>query len=142
MLKHLLHLLAIFLLVASASAHASESIEYKLATIDAGRSIPTDHITVARFRSLLHQLSATYTENAQQIADMTVKAKQILKKDGINESLISIMEGMNQILPQRIENQRYAEYVSAYVALRSQGQSHTEAVRGLQAMLRSILTRK
>jgi hypothetical protein len=120
------------------TTHARESLEYQLATINAGGYVSRNHITVARFRSLLSQLSSTYIEKEQQIADMSVKAQQLLRKDGVAESLLNIMEGMNQIFTRKIENQKYAEYIAAYITLRSKGQSHTEAVRGLQGLLRGL----
>lgn len=140
MLRHsiLSALFIVVLLAALNTAHASESHEYQLATINASGYVSKDHITVARFRSLLDQLSSTYVENKQQIADMSVKAQQLLKKDGVEESLLKIMEGLNQLFASRIENQKYAEYAAAYVTLRSKGQSHSEAIRGLQAILRGL----
>ena len=120
------------------TVHTDESLEYKLATINAGSYVSTDHITVARFRSLLSQLSTTYVENKQQIADMTVKAQQLLLNNGVNESLLNMMEGMNHLFQMRVENQKFAEYIAAYVALRSEGQSHSETVLGLKAILRSL----
>lgn len=120
------------------TTHAGESLEYKLATINARGYVSRDHITVARFRSLLGQLSSAYVENKEQIADMSVTAQEMLRKDGIEESLLNIMEGLNQLFATRIENQKYAEYAAAYVTLRSKGQSHSQAIRGLQAILRSL----
>ena len=73
------------------TAHAGDSLEYQLATINAAGYVSRDDITVARFRSLLDQLSTTYIENKQQIADMSVKAQQLLKKEGVKESLLNIM---------------------------------------------------
>ena len=131
-------LLTLSLLMAFTTVHASDSLEYKLATINAGAYVSKDDITVARFRSLLNQLSATFIENKQQIADMSVTAQNLLKKEGVQESLMNIMEGMNQLFPRKIENQKYAEYAAAYVTLRSKGQSHSEAIRGLQAILRGL----
>jgi hypothetical protein len=117
---------------------AGESIEYQLACINAGRRIAQDDITVARFRSLLGQLSDTFVENKQQIADMSIKGLQMLKQDGISESLLNIMEGMNQLFSTRVENQKYAEYIAAYLTLRDKGQSHRQAIAGLQGILRSM----
>ena len=131
-------LMAFALLCVLTTAQASESLEYKLATINAGGYVSKDHITVARFRSLLNQLSATFLENKKQIADMSVTAQNLLRKEGVDESLLNIMEGMNQLFSRKIENQKYAEYAAAYVTLRGKGQSHMEALRGLQAILRSL----
>lgn len=115
-----------------------ESLEYKLAVINAGGYVPKDHITVARFRSLLRQLSETYVENRQQVADMTVMAQKMLRKEGIEENLLNIIEGLNQLFSKPVENQKYAEYAAAYVTLREKGQSHSEAIRGLKAILESL----
>ncbi len=131
-------LLILLLLSTLTTAFASESLEYQLATINASGYVSKDHITVARFRSLLNQLSVTFVEDKQQIADMSVSAQNLLKKEGIQESLINIMEGMNQLFSIKIENQKYAEYTAAYVTLRGQGQSHAVAIDGLQEFFRAF----
>ncbi len=136
--RSLLYVLMFLLLSALNAVQASELLEYKLATINAGGYVSKEHVTVARFRSLLNQLSVIFVEDKQQIADMSVTAQNLLKKEGVEESLINIMEGMNQLFSKKIENQKYAEYAAAYVTLRGKGQSHTEAIRGLQAILRSL----
>lgn len=118
--------------------NASDSLEYKLATINAKGYVSPDHLTVARFSRLLSQLSSTYVEDKQQIADMSVKAQQLLRDNGVEEDLLKIMEGLNQLFSRKIENQKYAEYASAYVTLRDKGQSHTEAINGLRALLQGI----
>ena len=68
---------------------------------------------------------------------MTVKAQELMKEEGVVESLLSIMEGINQIFPAKVENQEYKQYVAAYITLRSQGQSHDQAVSGLRALIGS-----
>lgn len=130
--------LAFVLLGTLNTAQAKEPIEYQLATLNAQGYVSRDHITVARFRSLLSQLSSTYIEGQQQIADLSVKAQQLMKNDGVDESLLNIMEGLNQLFSTKIENQKYAEYAAAYVTLRSKGQSHSQAIGGLKALLRRM----
>lgn len=136
--KFLFSFLLPFLLVSVNPAYANDTLEYQLATINSGSYVPKDHVTVARFRSLLEQLSETFVENRQQIADMSVTARQLLKKNGIEESLINIMEGLNTIFSIRVDNQKYSEYAAAYVTLRDKGQSHSEAVRGLTEIVRAL----
>lgn len=135
--------LVLGLATASSSAGALDaagvSLAYKLATIDSpAGSVSEDDITVARFRSLLRQLADTFVEDEQQIADMTVKARQMLRADGINERLLTMMEGMNQVFTKRVENQQYAEYITVYITLRKKGQSHDDAISGLQGILRAV----
>jgi len=127
------------LLVISIQTHAEgETIEYKLACIDAGRRVDQDDIKVARFRSILRQLSETFVEDRQQIADMSVKGQQMLKQEGISETLLNIMEGMNQLFSTTVANQKYAEYITAYLTLREKGQPHEQAIKGIQGILRSM----
>jgi hypothetical protein len=139
-MKKLTSFLSIFLviLIFSNYVFADDPIEYKLAVIDAGGYVPKDHISVARFRSLLNQLSETYIENSQEIADMSVTAQNLLRKDGINESIRNIMEGLNRLFSVPVENQKYAEYAASYVTLRKKGYSHSEAINGLKAILESM----
>jgi len=122
----------------TSSAKAEESIEYKLAVIDAGTYVPKDDLSVARFKSLLRQLSDKFVESEQPIADMTVKGQSILREEGISEKMLNMMEGINQIFSSNIENQKYGEYLSLYAMLRIQGQNHDDAISGLQAVMRGL----
>jgi len=116
-----------------------ESLEYMLATIEKGY-VSRDDIIITRFRSLLSQLSNTYVENKQQISDMTVRAQGILEKEeGIKESLLNMMEGMNQIFYIKVENQNYSEYMAAYMTLRRKGQSHNDAINGLKGIVDALI---
>ena len=114
------------------------SLEYQLACINAGKQVKKDDLSVKRFRSILNQLSQTFIENKQQIADMSVKANQILKEDGISESLLNIMEGMNQIFYSKVDNQKYSEYIALYLTMRNKGQSHKQAINSIKAALQSF----
>ena len=118
-------------------SRSEESLEYKLASIDAGRRVAPNDLTVARFRSLLDQLSSKYSEDRQQIADMTVVARDSLREDGVEESLLNIMEGMNQLFHTRADL-RYAEFSAAYMTLRASGQNHSQALSALRAILQSL----
>ena len=71
---------------------------------------------------------------------MTVKAQQVLEKEeGIKESLLNMMEGMNQIFYMKVENQNYSEYMAAYMVLRRKGQSHNEAIDGLKGIVETLI---
>lgn len=106
--------------------------EKMLADINAGHTVRDDDITIARFRSLLAQLRQRFPEEKSRIGDMTVVAQESLKKEGISESLLRIMEGLNQAAQSsQSEGRQYAEYAAAYATLRDQGLSHDETVEGL-----------
>lgn len=137
-IKSRLALIALACALAAPGAMASEPIEYKLATLNAKSYVAKDHITVARFRSLLNQLSAAYVESSQEIADISVIAQEKMRKDGVEESLLNIMEGMNQLSTVKVANQKYAEYAAAYITLRNAGQSHSQALGGIKALLRRL----
>lgn len=119
-------------------ALGDDPIEYKLAVIDAGGYVSKDDISVARFRSLLEQLDSKFNENQTEIADMTVKTQEILRGKGISEKMLNIMEGMNRLFPTRFPNQKYAEYLASYLVLRDSGQTHREAIEGLEALLETL----
>lgn len=120
------------------SPQKKESIEYMLATIEKGY-VSRDDPIIARFRSLLKQLDEKFIENKTQIADMSVGAQKLLKKEeGIKESLLNIMEGMNRLFSSKSTNLKYAEYTAAYMVLRSKGQSHHDAIEGLKAILQTL----
>ena len=52
---------------------------------------------------------------------MTVKAQQLLRKQGINEKMLDMVEGINRLVPRRFPNQQYGEYLAVYVDSRIQG---------------------
>ncbi|MBO8152699.1 MAG: hypothetical protein H0Z30_09445 [Candidatus Marinimicrobia bacterium] len=114
------------------------SIEYKLASIEVGYKVPQDHRLVKRFRTLLNQLDYKYVENRQEIADATVKGKQMLEERGIEEKMENIMEGMNLLFTSDIPNQKYTEYVAFYVVLRDKGMTHKESIDYMKSLLNSL----
>ena len=112
----------------------SEPLEYRLAVISTGGFVREDDIIIERFRSILDQLSQNYAEDPQQIANMSVIVRDRMKATGVNESLLNIMEGLNQLLwPQDSGKRRYSEFAFAYAGLRNKGLSHGEAIESLQA---------
>lgn len=115
----------------------SESMEYMLACIDAGYYVPRDDASVEKFRTLLHQLDEKFIENERQIGDTSVSTKFLLRDNGIQESLLNIMEGMNQLFSSKPENIKYAEYTSIYLGMRKKEYSHDNAIKGLKTFLQN-----
>ena len=89
-----------------------------------------EDIIVARFRSLLSQLSTRWREPPTRIADMSVATKQQLRKVGVDQKILGFLEGMNLITP--VTGRDFPEYASLYVVMRSQGQSHEVAMAALR----------
>jgi hypothetical protein len=113
----------------------SRSLEETLAIID-GRS--NDELAVNRYRSLLQQLDVRFVESRQQIGDITAKAHEVLRDEGVAASLLDIMEGINRAAPSGSANERYSDYVALYISLRQKGQSHAEAVAILPELVQSL----
>lgn len=109
---------------------ATDTTEYKLAVVDAGTYVSPDDIVVARFRSLLSQLSTRWAETPVRIADMSVAAKQRLRSFGIDQRALDFMEGMNLITP--VAEKGFPEYTSLYIVMRNQGRSHDVAIAALR----------
>jgi hypothetical protein len=113
-----------------------ESLEYRLAVINTGGNISENDPTIARFRSLLNQLSQSYMEDTQQIANMSVIIRDRLSANGIDESLLNIMEGLNQLLwPNESNKKGYSEYAFAYAGLRNKGLPHQDTIEILQSIV-------
>jgi hypothetical protein len=116
----------------------NEPLEYQLALLDSDESGSRDELVAARFKSLLNQLTELYIEDREDIAHTTFAAKKMLKERGIEEKMLNIMEGINSIFYQKVENQKYKEYVAAYVTVRAKGMSHQDAIKGLKDIIKAI----
>lgn len=119
----------------SSIAQDGLDLEYQLVIIETGKFPSENDIMLSEFRRLLDSLSETFIENEQQIADMTVTSWQALIEKNIYVSMLQMMDGIDQIFSEKIENQQYAEYMAAYMTLRMDDQSHSEAILGLNAIL-------
>ncbi len=102
---------------------------YQLATLNAHHNIAANDITVARFDSLLKQLSVGYHESQEKIANVSVVLLELMAKDGIKETLLNVMEGMNLANLYRYgTNYSYIDCCGAYSVLRNAGYTHNDAV--------------
>lgn len=102
-----------------------ETLEWKLAAINAGTHVPYDHPTVSEFRLLLDSLTAKCTEGRQEIADMTVKAQELLlSKKGVAMKLLDVMKSLDATIPKEAAGGhvfRYAEVAAAFLTLTPAG---------------------
>ena len=97
--------------------------ENALATLDArfGRDSSVDR----RFADLLDQLDPQYPESRDLIADRIWSTHAMLDKSGIQESALTIMEGMNRARPNRAT---LTLALAEYVTFRRRGMTHDEAI--------------
>lgn len=99
------------------NAESYDEIAFKLASIDKGKIINRDDVTVNRFRYLLKMLDSKTSETKVQISGMTVKAQQILRDEyGKEVSLLFLMENVNNAIPSGA-NVKYAEIITAYLLM-------------------------
>ena len=114
----------------------NEALEYRLAVINTKGQVLENNETIIRFRSLLEQLSENYIESPQQVANISVIIHKKIKENAMDESLLNIMDGLNQIMwPEDGKKRSYSEYAFAYVGMRNRGFSHIEAIENLQALV-------
>ena len=86
----------------------------------------------ARYQSLLQQLSSAFNTNDKNIADLTSGAIQTLKEEGISESFLNILDGVNRISASI--NGSYKDTMTVYVALRIKSYTHRDAINNIESM--------
>lgn len=114
---------------------SAQSLGCKMATVDTEKSYSETDPLVKRYNNMFNQLDSKYIETKQQIADMTVVAKNELEKIGLTEPMINIMEGICRLIDRNTRTMKYAENISCYIIFRSQGFNHSEALKNMQDLL-------
>ena len=121
---------------------AQESVAFRLALADGGSLIGRDDATVERFERVLRQLSSTFNEKPEHIGGLSIGCRVELSRQGVSESLLNIMEGMNQVLDAPMLSasganmQKYSDYCALYIAQRAEGTSHSRAVANMRNLVR------
>ena len=108
---------ALFLIFVLMFPIFGQSLAYQCASVDANRLVNKDDITIKRFNFLLNNLSKKFIENQTQIADITVMAKNKFYKLGREESLLDIMEAVNENSSFDTPKQSYANFIGAMLLL-------------------------
>ncbi len=121
----------------------NHSLGFKLAVLESdsytlGKYPSESDQIVKRYNSLLTQLNDKYVEDSEQIADITVRARKILRDNGVEEKMVVLMEGMNLVfnLDQDSLNLRYLEVATIYVAGRKKGLDSKKSIEGISEFLR------
>jgi hypothetical protein len=96
-----------------------ETLEYKLAAINAGYRIPFSHPSISKFRALLDNIQKKCRNGRRAIGDMTVFAHKRLKEKGNRITLLELMEKLDYSIPSEAigANLDYAEISAAYLTL-------------------------
>jgi hypothetical protein len=83
--------------VYAAGESAKNSPEFNLASINAGRIVREDDITIIRFRFLLNSISARSGDSPARISDVVAKMHDIIRSDyGKEVSLLAFTEEVNR----------------------------------------------
>ncbi len=113
----------------------NQSIEFKFASISAGHLVAENDPSVAEAKVLLDKASAKFQTSKTAIADMVVTVKNIADKDGLSFNIYQVLEAMPVMESKDISSaDRFASLISYYMAARSGGQNHTEAVAGVRGL--------
>lgn len=119
---------AMLLLVAGAcgdpdpSYTREPSLEYKLAAIHSGGHVRDDDPLVSRFRSILDRLEGRCPESRQQLADMGVTGRDLLRQKGVDEALLTAFENWHAAIPDGVQDGGVgpcADILAAYVTLQA-----------------------
>ncbi len=99
----------------------NETVQFKMATIDSKGTISEHDVRVARYRTLLDLLEGKNADGPngdENVASALVAAQNQLEKRGISESLLNLMEGMNQLMHLG-KADSLPDHLGVYVVLRS-----------------------
>jgi len=102
-------------------APAAPSVAEKLATLQKNSPVSADDPLVRKFDVALDALGKKCKDRRSSLADLTVRAQQILSDASIEESLSSIISHVNGSIPAGIGKQPCTSVFAAYVTLRKGG---------------------
>lgn len=113
----------------------NQPIEFKFASIAAGHLVAENDPSVAKAKILLDKASVKFQTPQTAIADMVVAVKNIADKDGLSFNVYQVLEAMPVMESRNTSSaDRFASLISYYMAARSGGQNHTEAVAGVRGL--------
>jgi len=95
----------------------NETVEYKLATLYKGFPPGEDDPIVMQFKDLLDNIERKTINTRIDIADITVKAQELLKENGIERSLLQILNDFNDSIPNEATSLKLEEVASLYMLL-------------------------
>jgi len=98
------------------------SLEQKLATVHSGGYVSADDPLVGRFSGALDRLEAKCPESRQQLADIGVKGRELLRDSGLTEPLLAVFENWRAAIPNDTEDGGVglcADILAVYVTLRT-----------------------
>ncbi|HSC75814.1 MAG TPA: hypothetical protein VLB90_06230 [Pseudomonadales bacterium] len=113
-------------------AQADSSLEYKVASIDAGKWIEKNDTSVERIRGLLSSAEKIYGLPQEKLADMAARTKDIAKEKQLAVTIAELLDWSLIACDVKCQDKEFAENMTAYVIVRtSSGQTHHQAIHSL-----------
>ncbi|MBE0448956.1 MAG: hypothetical protein IBX64_12855 [Actinobacteria bacterium] len=97
-----------------------ETLEWQLAVIQYGATVPKDGPEVDTFKKLLDSIDNKTINTRQECSDMTVKTWQLVNEQGVNDDLLFTMRQLDEALVEGDIKWDLAEVASMYIVLRTQ----------------------
>ena len=111
---------ALATLTGCSPAHHEDSVEYKLASIEAGQSLDPDDARVGEFAQALNSLQNKYNDSRIHIGDVLVTSQTILKEKGVTIGLLELARQLDASVPSNFGTKLNIDGVAtAYIVLRT-----------------------
>lgn len=111
---------------ATTAAHKQRVAEM-LAQLDRNRPVEANDPLVRRFQHRLDQLTMKCHTTEIRISDLTVRAQELLRDDGIKQSLYRVITGVNRGMATGSRGMRCVRTFAAYVTLQKRLAGHRTA---------------
>ena len=99
-------------------ATQEETVEYKVAAIDAGGYIAKDDITITRARYLINSIQSATNISAEGIGNMAAKASDLIKeKYGKKVSILEILEAINASEEIHNRSMKLPDFLAMYIVI-------------------------
>lgn len=120
--------------VVSEAVHLPPTIEFKIATINAGHDIEKNDATIEIAKTYVEDIATKYHSDPDRAADICVKVFNMIQEKGHHVTLFDVFEAARAIRKDDVLNlteKDLAEGLVAYSASRDV-QNHTDSVVGLR----------
>lgn len=107
----------------------------KLATTQRGSPISENDPMTKRFDKVLNNLDIKYSENKEQIVEMTITNWVDLKLSGIDDPMYNIMEGINGLTDLKTKTKFYHDNIIIFRILRKKCPNYLCAINSVQNLL-------
>jgi hypothetical protein len=84
---------------AQSGGSASSSIEYKLASVDTGGRLNPGDPIIAEYGDALDSLQQKCKDSRNVLANYSLKAKQLLSKEGVDLSALAVLYAIDGSIP-------------------------------------------